>query len=118
MPPIYWKEIGRTIKASLGRFIAIVIIVAMGCGFFAGLRMTGVGMRKSADAFYDATRLFDIQLVSTLGFSDQTVDEIAVTPGVEAVMPQRTVDVMADIDGTSHSVRIMSFNVKPLRIPR
>lgn len=110
MPPIYWKEIGRTIKASLGRFIAIVIIVAMGCGFFAGLRMTGVGMRKSADAFYDGTHLFDIQLVSTLGFSDETVDEIAATPGVEAVMPQRTVDVMADIDGTSHSVRIMSFD--------
>ena len=110
MPPIYWKEIGRTIKGSLGRFIAIVIIVAMGCGFFAGLRMTGVGMRKSADAFYDGTHLFDIQLISTLGFSDETVGEIAATPGVEAVMPQRTVDVMVDIDGTSHSVRIMSFN--------
>mgnify|MGYP006956349439 FL=1 len=35
------KDIVRSIRHSLGRFVAIAAIVALGCGFYAGLRMTG-----------------------------------------------------------------------------
>ena len=34
------KDIVRSIRHSLGRFVAIAAIVALGCGFYAGLRMT------------------------------------------------------------------------------
>ena len=62
------QETLRAIRGSLGRFLAIMGIVALGCGFFAGLQMTGRDMRLSADEFYDAQGLYDIRVVSTLGF--------------------------------------------------
>lgn len=61
------KDIVRSIRHSLGRFVAIAAIVALGCGFYAGLRMTAPDMKLAADAYYDGTDLMDIRVVSTLG---------------------------------------------------
>lgn len=44
------KDIVRSIRHSLGRFVAIAAIVALGCGFYAGLRMTAPDMKLAADA--------------------------------------------------------------------
>ncbi len=105
-------EILRSVSHSLGRFIAIAAIVAIGCGFFAGLRMTGTGMRKAADIYYDGTELYDLQLISTLGITDSTVEKVAKTPGVTAVMPSRSVDVMAALGDLQIAARITSFEVE------
>ena len=51
------KEIVRSIRSSLGRFLAIIGITALGCGFFAGLQMSGADMRTGADNFYDGCNL-------------------------------------------------------------
>ena len=47
------KELTRSVRGSVGRFLAIAGIVALGCGFFAGLSMAGLDMRLAADALYD-----------------------------------------------------------------
>ena len=61
--------IGRAIRSSLGRFLAIMGIVALGCGFFAGMRMGGPGMRAAADAYYDDAALCrEIATLKVLGF--------------------------------------------------
>jgi putative ABC transport system permease protein len=109
------KENWRTIKGTLGRFVAIAAIVALGCGFFAGLRMTGVGMRKAADAFYDGSHLYDIQIVSTLGLTDNTVKDIEKIEGVGAVMPSRSVDVMATFGTEQYSCRISTLDLEAAR---
>ena len=49
----YGKSIFRTIKSSLSRFLAILAIVALGVGFLAGLLVSPMDMRLSADALYD-----------------------------------------------------------------
>lgn len=106
---MFAKETLRTVRHSFGRFIAIVIIVAVGCGFFAGLRMSGVGMRKTADAYFDQTHFHDIQLTSTLGVTQSTEDIVKSVSGVGEVMPSKTVDVMADIQDTNRAIRITSL---------
>ena len=80
------KDIVRSIRHSLGRFIAIVAIVALGCGFYAGLRMTAPDMKLAADAYYDGTGLMDIRVVSTLGLTDDDIAALREVEGVEAVM--------------------------------
>ena len=62
------KGVLRSIRGSLGRFLAIMGIVALGCGFYAGLQMCGPNMRLAADRYYDETQLWDLRVVSTLGF--------------------------------------------------
>lgn len=109
MKTTFAKETLRTIRHSFGRFAAIVIIVAVGCGFFAGLRMSGSGMRQSADAYADQAHLFDIQLTSTLGISQSTVNIIDEVPGVGEVMCTKSVDTISQVGDYNHEIRITSL---------
>lgn len=111
MASAFHKEVIRSITGSWGRFLAILGIVALGCGFYAGLRMTGPDMRLAADEFYDGTHLYDIRIISTLGLSDENMDTIAETDGVEAVMPTFSTDVMASLNGEQYAMRINSLPV-------
>ena len=53
------KDIRVEIKKSLGRYISIFLIVALGVSFFSGLRSTESDMRYTGDAFSDASNLMD-----------------------------------------------------------
>ena len=92
----YMLEIARGVRGSLGRFLAILGIVALGCGFYAGLRMCGPDMRIAADRWYDGCALWDLRVVSSQGLDDAAVARLRKVDGVEAAMPARTVDVMAE----------------------
>ena len=74
MKNAFSKGVLRSITHSLGRFLAIAVIAALGTGFYAGLRMTGPDMRLAADQYFDATRMADLRVVSTLGLSDESLD--------------------------------------------
>lgn len=67
-------------------------------------------MRIAADRFYDGTKLYDIRLLSTLGFDDKQVDLVRETEGVVAAMPAKSTDVMALLDGEQYAIRINSFD--------
>ncbi|WP_282710104.1 FtsX-like permease family protein [Lancefieldella sp. Marseille-Q7238] len=103
------QETLRAIKGSLGRFVAIMGIVALGCGFFSGLQMTGRDMRLAADEFYDTQGLYDIRVVSTLGFERADINRLAAIEGVEAALPSRSADVMATIHSTRMVTRVIEL---------
>ncbi|MCH4053493.1 MAG: FtsX-like permease family protein [Atopobiaceae bacterium] len=105
------RELARSIHSSLGRFLALAGIVALGCGFYAGLSMCGPDMRRSADALYVGTSLADIRLVSTMGFSEEQLSQVRSVEGVEAASGGWSCDVMARMDGERYATRILSFDV-------
>ena len=111
MGSAFAKDVKRSITGSIGRFLAILAITALGCGFYAGLRMSGEDMRFAADAFFDDTRLYDLRLLSSLGFGDGQVADLASVEGVETVMPARSVDVMVTLHGEQYAVRVASLDV-------
>ena len=110
MRSAFAKDIVRSIRGSMGRFLAIMGIVALGCGFYAGLQMCGPDMRADADALYDGTNLWDVRLISTLGFSDDDVERVRAVEGVEHVMPSLTCDAMARLGTEQVAVRISSID--------
>ncbi len=99
----------RSIKDSLGRFVAIAGIVALGCGFYAGLRMTAPDMDMTADAYYDQTDLMDIRVVSTLGLTDADLQALREVPGVQAVEGGYETDVMVTLNDEQYAMRIHSL---------
>ncbi len=103
------REIFRAIKGSFGRFIAITLIVALGCGFYAGLKTTAPDMNLSADAYYDETQLMDIRVVATLGMTEDDVNDIRSLDGIEEATAAYETDVMADIGSDQYSVRVHSL---------
>lgn len=100
------KIVRRSIRGSLGRFLAIIGIVALGCGFFAGLQMSGPDMRVAADRYYDGTHLWDIRLISTLGFSDDDVERVRDIEGIADAMPSISTDVMMQTSDEQTAVRV------------
>lgn len=117
MPRALFTEITRTIKGSLARFLAIAGIVALGCGFFAGLKMASPDMQEAAHSFYANQHLYDLRVISTLGLSEKDVSALASVEGVEAVMPSRTVDVMATLTSSQSTARVSSFRSGGLNQP-
>ena len=55
----YIKTILRSIKMTLPRFIAIFAIIALGVGFFAGLKVTTPSFVYTADRYTKETKMFD-----------------------------------------------------------
>ncbi len=103
------KDIVRSIRHSLGRFVAIAAIVALGTGFYAGLRMTAPDMRLAADAYYDGTALMDIRVVSTLGLTDDDIEALRQVKGVSAVAGAYSADVLATLNDEQYVVRVHSL---------
>lgn len=103
------KDILKSVTHSLGRFIAIAAIVALGTGFYAGLRMTAPDMKLAADQFYDGTALMDIRIVSTLGLTDDDIAALRNVAGVQGVMPAYETDIMGLINGEQYVIRVHSL---------
>lgn len=103
----YHKNIFHTIKTTFSRFLAIFAIVALGVGFLAGLLSSPGDMRLSADAYYDDTDMYDVQVVSTLGLTDGDLEEVRRAAGVEHVLPVRDTDlVLLSQEGDSYTSRL------------
>ena len=103
------KDVLRSVTHSLGRFLAIAAIVALGTGFYAGLRMTAPDMKLAADQFYDGTNLMDIRVVSTLGLTDGDLAALRGVEGVAQVMGAYETDVMATVNDEQYAIRVHSL---------
>ena len=63
------------------RFIAIFAIIALGVGFFSGLKVTTPSFIYTADQYTKQNSMFDFRLLSTIGFTDDDIDELAKRTG-------------------------------------
>ena len=108
----FGKEFLRSISRSRGRFIAIMVIAALGTGLFAGLQMTAPDMRLSADQYYDGTNCQDIRITTTLGVDDEMIEELGALEGVAVVVPERETDVAAVMGDVEYSLRVHSLDIE------
>ncbi len=69
-----FKSVLRQIRHSLGRFLAIFAIVALGVGFYSGLKVTKDAMVKTGGNYFEEKMLFDFRLISTLGLTEEDVE--------------------------------------------
>ena len=49
---ILWKDAFQAITHSLGRYIAIILLMGLGTFAFVGLKMTGPDMRATGNDFF------------------------------------------------------------------
>ena len=84
----------REIRQSLGRYLAIFAIVALGVGFFAGLKVTKTVMVESAHDYLLKHQLFDYRLLSTLGFQEEDVQALEQKEHVRAVEGAVEADIL------------------------
>ena len=100
------KDVVRDIKKSLGRFLSITAIIALGVAFFSGVKIAPEDMKKTADKYYDDYNLMDIRIVSTLGLTEDDLKEIEKVEGIEQSLGSYTIDVLAELDEQEVVLRV------------
>ncbi|SES95561.1 putative ABC transport system permease protein [Pseudobutyrivibrio sp. C4] len=103
------KSSFREIKETIGRYIALVLIIALGVGFFSGLKVTDPAMRQAMQQYFKDTSFYDYRLISTLGFEEEDVDYVAENVSARAVEGSISFDVLADYADSSHAIKAISI---------
>ena len=73
----------REIRSSLGRYLAIFAIIALGAGLFVGLRLSRPDYLETYNNYTNKTNFYDFRLVSTLGLTDEDLGEVKKMDGVK-----------------------------------
>lgn len=73
----------REISSSLGRYLAIFAIIALGAGLFVGLRLSRPDFLETYNDYTHETNFYDFRLVSTLGLTDDDLAEVKKLDGVK-----------------------------------
>lgn len=90
-----WKTTYREIRQSFGRYAAILAIVALGVGFFVGLMVVTPAMVRNGGRYLNNHDLYDLRLLSTLGFEKDSVDAFTGREDVKAVEGAVSSDFLA-----------------------
>ncbi len=116
-------DIIRAIRRSFSRFISIVIIIALGTGFFVGVKSAGPSMRETAEEYFAANNLMDIRISSAIGLTKDDVASLSSVNGVSGVMGSKFIDALVlvngkpeiDIDGSQISTRAYGIDLNLLQ---
>lgn len=90
-----WKTTYREIRQSFGRYFAILAIVALGVGFFVGLMVVTPAMVRNGGRYLNSHDLYDLRLLSTLGFEKDSVEAFTAREDVKAVEGAVSSDFLA-----------------------
>ena len=96
------KEIRKTFK----RFLSILMMSLLGVGFFCGLRASSPDMKETIDKYFDDCNFYDIQILSTLGLTDNDVTALENIDGIEKVYPVFTKDVKLVDDNAEYVLNV------------
>lgn len=103
------KDFYMEIRRSLGRFMSIFFIVAIGCAFFSGIRASEPDMRLSGDAYFDNKNMMDIRVISTMGLTADDLQAVRAVDGVEDAEGGYSVDVLCSEGENKVAVHVMSL---------
>ena len=100
------KDILRDILKSKGRYFSIMLIVALGVAFFSGIKVSPKVMRNTVDDYYDEYNFMDVEVISTLGLTDDDVDAIKKLDTVEGVFPTYSMDVITNVKDQDRVLKV------------
>ncbi|MBO5460797.1 MAG: hypothetical protein J5983_03245 [Ruminococcus sp.] len=113
----YWKDIWRSISKGKKRFISIAVIAALGVTMMCGLRAACEDLRYSADFFFDEQNLFDIQILSTLGLTEEDLEVLDSVDSVELADGGYNETVYTLLDGVRKSIDVRTLSTKGMNQP-
>ena len=97
------KEIIKTYK----RFISILLMAFLGVGFFSGIRVASPDMVDTIDKYYDEQQVYDIQILSTLGLTENDLKSLSEIDGVDKVEGSYESDGKIEIDNKETIVKLL-----------
>ncbi len=109
MKSAFWKDTFREIWKTKNRFLSIFAIIAIGVGFFAGVKASCADMKQSEDAYYVKNNLMDVQVISTLGFGEKDIEAFRSLDGIKGVLPSYSADLYLEESGNRSVCKVYSL---------
>ena len=111
MGSVMIKTTLREIRQSLGRYIAILAIVALGVGFLAGLKATKPAMVATVEGYLNELNFYDFRLISTLGFDDKDIETFQQQKGVETAVGSYSFDIICHSSMSENSFVVKTHSI-------
>lgn len=86
---VLWKDAFEAITHSLGRYIAIVLLIALGTFAFVGLKMAGPDMRATGSDFFEKQNLADVTVTSNYGLDKKDLMVLIKKIGTQSEICQK-----------------------------
>jgi putative ABC transport system permease protein len=96
MKKTFFKNLFRDIKKSFSRFLSIVIIIAIGVAFYAGVRAASPDMKMSADYYFSKNNFMDFKLISSFGLTKEDLTEVQKQSGVIQAEGSYSIDAVVE----------------------
>ena len=118
------KDSLKEIKNTYKRFISILLMAFLGVGFFAGIRATSPDMLDTINNYYNSQNVYDIQVLSTLGLTNEDLLRISQINSVDRVIGTYETDGKIEIEEKEAIVKFIAIQDvnKPLllngRLPK
>ena len=109
MKNVLLKSNLREIRSSAKRFVSLEFISLLGVGFFVGIKMASVDMLTTLDDYFDGVALYDLQLTSPLGFSDEGVAAVRNLDEVQTAVTVRYRDEVFQLEEGEQVVQLMEL---------
>lgn len=106
----------REIRQSFGRYMAILAIVMLGVGLFTGLKATTPAMIVTENDYLLEQDFFDFRLLSTMGFDEDSVEELKELSEIADAEGAVSVDALCSF--AEGDEKVYKFHTVPERINR
>ncbi len=113
MPYIEFKNITKQYKMGEVKINALNntnFEINIGVGFYAGLTASSPDMLDSLGSYTDNNKMYDINVISTLGLTDDDVNAIKQIDGIDEVYGLQTKDVLSTINDKEDVCKIIEYN--------
>ena len=106
MKKTMWLTTFREIKESLGRYLAVMAIIALGVGLLASLTLTTPFMVDTTNAYFKDKNLYDFRLLSTYGFEEEDVEQFLNNQDISVIKGSYSYDVLTYFQATESTYAV------------
>lgn len=92
------------------RFFSILVMAFLGVGFFAGLVATSPDMLDSLDKYARQNKMQDINIISTLGLTDDDIEALNKLEQIDGAYGIKTKDSITKIDEKEKICKVIEYN--------
>ena len=100
----------KSIRSSYKRFISLTCMSLLGVGFFAGIQATSPDMLNTLDNYFDNHKVYDLEIISTLGLTDYDIQKIQEINSNYIVEGNKSTDEYASINNEEYTLKIIEIN--------
>lgn len=105
------KETKNFIKKNIKTYLAQVIIIMLGVGFFIGMKVSSIDLQNTMTKFVEDNNFYDIKINLEYGIEEQDIENLkGILKEVKCIEGAYSADIVSTFNDKDYVVRLHSYN--------